>query len=246
VKDNRVVISVDGIHQEWSEHQRQIHNFLEGQSSVGADVHQPVIGIHEGASKNILQDIWRITKVKGMIQLLHSGLVPLAWAEKKMYKIDPAIKSVHDEVEQSLLAGRKVQLMTHSGGGTEAAAALALLSKEGMRDQIGRDVRLLSIASAAAHKDFTNAGLKSENIYYTGSKKDPVYYMFRHYMSPLSLGSDLAFGIDVARYALSFLHKDPKELYYHSPDYIFAQNMSPEGQRIQKFLDGGAGGQYPL
>lgn len=247
VKDGRVFLYVDGIHQEMSEQNRQIRYFLHKQAATGVDVGQDVIGIHEGAGPSGFQDGIRIGKVLSMLKLVQTGLVPLEWAKKKLYKIDPAIKSVHDQVKQSLLAGRKVQLMTHSGGGAETATALTLLAKAGMREQIRDNVRLLSLASAAALEDFVGAGLKPENIYYTGSKNDPVHYLFRNYLHPLAPLSGLCFAANVVRYAVGWgTKKDPNGLSYHAPDYIFAKNMVGEQQRIARFLEGGSGGVHVL
>ncbi|MBT9586459.1 hypothetical protein IV102_24155 [bacterium] len=248
VKDGRVVIYVDGIHQEMSEQNRQIKYFLHGFATAGADVNQSVIGIHEGAGKSGFRDGVRIAKVLSMLKLVQHGVVPLEWASKKIYTIDPAIKSVHDEVKQSLLAGRKVQLMTHSGGGAETATALTLLAREGMREQIQENVRVLSLASAAAHKDFVKAGVKKESLYYTGSQNDPVHYLFRHYLSPCDIPSAIGFAADVVRYGYHLLTDKTQQTayHYHSPDYIFAASVDDQGQRIQRFLDGGPGGNFPL
>lgn len=246
--DGRVVIYVDGIHQEISEQHRQIRSFFHGQAGTGANVGQSVIGIHEGAGKSGLHDGVRIGKALFMLKLVQNRVIPLEWASKQIYKIDPAIKSVHDEVRQSLLAGRKVQLITHSGGGAETAAALTLLAREGMKQEIGDHVRVLSMASAAAHKDFTKAGVKAENLFYTGSEQDPVYSIFRHYLGPLSLGSAVGFAVDAARYLYDMIKgKDiPVVYHFHSPDYIFDRNVVDGSQRIQKFLNGGPGGKFPL
>lgn len=247
VKNNRAVIYVDGIHQMWGEQQRQIHQFLHGHNRNGANVEQSVIGIHEGAGKSGFRDGVRIAKAMVMTKLVQSGLVPLKWAQKKLYKIDPAIKAVHDQLTQSLKAGRQVQLMTHSGGGQETVAALALLAREGKKKQVAENVRVLSLASAASARDFTKSGIKPENLYYTGSKKDPVYSIFRHHLHLITLPVHIPFWIDVAKYLFSLPFQEPGALAVHSPDYIFAKNMNDEGrQRIQKFLDGGPGGTYPL
>lgn len=246
--DGRVVIYVDGIHQEISEQKRQIRSFFQGGASTGADVAQSVIGIHEGAGKSGLHDGVRIGKALGLLKLVQNRVIPLAWASKQIYKIDPAIKSVHDEVKQSLLAGRKVQLITHSGGGAETATALTLLAREGMQQEISDNVRVLSMASAASHQDFSKAGVKAENIYYTGSENDPVYSIFRHYLGPLSPLSAVGFAVDTARYLYEMIKgKDiPVVYHYHSPDYIFDRNVVEGSQRIQKFLNGGPGGKFPL
>ncbi len=243
VKDGRVVIYVDGIHQDWGEQQRQIRHFLHGRSEVGADVGQDVIGIHEGSGPSGFKDGVRIAKVLSMLKLVQTGMVPLQWAQKKVYTIDPAVKSVHDQLKQSLLADRKVQLMTHSGGGAETAMALTLLKKQGFGEKIAENVRLLSLASAASLKDFTRAGVKAENIYYTGSKRDPVHYMFRHFIHPFAPLSTALFAANAARYLWGLAtSSDPNGLAVHSPDYIFAHNHP----RIQSFLDGGPGGVHRL
>ncbi len=246
--DGRVVIYVDGIHQEWPEQQRQIRCFFHGQAGSGADVGQSVIGIHEGAGKSGVHDAARIGKALVMLKLVQNRVVPLEWASKKLFKIDPAIKSVHDQVKQSLLAGRKVQLVTHSGGGAETAAALTLLSRQGMKQQVSDNVRVLSMASAAAHKDFTKAGVKAENIFYTGSKSDPVYSVFRNYLGPLSPFSAVGFAVDTTRYLYQMLKGKNINVvrHYHSPDYIFHHNMVDGSQRIQKYLNGDPGGKFPL
>lgn len=247
VKNGRVVIYVDGIHQMWGEQQRQINHLLHGSSGHGANVDQPVIGIHEGAGKSGFRDGVRIAKAMVMTKLVQAGVVPLKWAQKKLYKIDPAIKAVHDQLSQSLQEGRQVQLMTHSGGGQETAAALALLAREGYKKQISENVRVLSLASAAAKQDFTKSGVKQENLYYTGSKKDPVYSIFRHHLHLTTLPINIPFWYDVARYLTSLPFQQPGALAVHSPDYIFAKNVNEEGrQRIDKFLAGGPGGAYPL
>jgi len=247
LKSGRTVIYVDGIHQMWGEQQRQIDQFLHGHNPNGANVDQSVIGIHEGAGPSGFRDGVRIAKAMVMTKLVQSGLVPLKWAQKKLYKIDPAIKTVHDQLSQSLQAGRQVQLMTHSGGGQETVAALALLAREGKKKQIAENVRVLSLASAASARDFTKSGVKAENLYYTGSKRDPVYSIFRHHLHLVTLPVHIPFWIDVARYLVGLPWQQPGDLAIHSPDYIFAKNMNDEGrQRIQKFLDGGPGGSYPL
>ena len=247
-QDGRVVIYVDGIHQEITEQHRQIRSFFLGQVSTGANVDQSVIGIHEGAGKSGLHDGIRIGKSLAMLKLLQNGLVPLEWASKQIYKIDPAIKSVHDQVRQSLLAGRNVQLITHSGGGAETATALTILAREGMKDQITEKVRILSMASAAAHKDFTKAGVKADNIYYTGSNNDPVYSIFRHFLGPFNPVSAVGFAMEACRFGYEMLKGKNEQVirHYHSPDYIFDRNMDQEGQKMQKFLDGGPGGKFPL
>lgn len=224
VEDDRVVIYVDGIHQEWSEQQRQIRSFVEPR------VDQPVIGIHEAAGKSSLRDGARIGRVLSYLKLVQSGAVPLKWASKRLYKIDPSVKSVHDEVKGCLESGLKVQLVTHSGGGAETAAALNVLKREGVDLS---SVRVLSCASAAAFEDFTSAGVKPENIYYTGSRNDPVYSMFRHFL-PCGLPGFIG---DLVGYFLG--DRDP--IGYHSPDYIFANNP-----QMEAYLAGGPGGKYPL
>ena len=224
VEDDRVVIYVDGIHQEWTEQQRQIRTFIEPR------VEQPVIGIHEAAGKSTIGDGARIGKVLSYLKLVQSGAIPLSWAAKRLYKIDPSVKSVHDEVKTAVESGLKVQLVTHSGGGAETAAALNVLGREGVDLS---DVRVLSCASAAAFEDFTSAGVKPENIYYTGSVNDPVYAMMRHF---LPCGMPGLIG-DLVTYVMN--QKDP--LSYHSPDYIFGNNP-----QMGAYLAGGPGGKYPL
>lgn len=246
VKGNRVVISVDGIGQTWQAHQRQIRYVLHGQGEGGADVDQPVIGIHEGAGPSGVHDVARIGRDLTLTKLLQSGLAATEWVAKKAYTIDPAVKSIHDMVRQCLQVGREVTIMTHSGGGAQAALALSILAREDegrYRPEITDKVRVLSAASATSRRDFEEAGVADENILYTGSRKDAVYRIFRHHIHPFAWHKNL---IPIADAIYSGITHDPNGIAYHSPDYIFAENENQEAGRLQGFLEGGPGGSYPL
>ena len=252
VRFNRVVIYVDGIHQMWPEQQRQIYRFLHAggpPGNAGGNVYQPVIGIHQGSGQTHVHDAARIGKDLTLLKALQTGLSPQPWIAEQAFAADPAVKAIHDTVRQALHDGRDVQLMTHSGGGAETALALTLLREEpgGRWEKAIQDrVKVLSCASATSARDFLGAGVKPENLYYTGSGHDPVWRIFKNHLHvvPFMWPLNLAFFAEGAK----FLVKRPdNDLAYHSPDYIFAANKLPSGkQRIQDFLTGGSGEIYPL
>lgn len=249
IRFNRVVIYTDGISQEWGEQQRQIYRFLHRggpPGGTGADVGQPVIGIHEGSGKSAVADVVRIAKDLSLLKGLQSGVVPTAWALEKVSVVDPAVKALHDTVQQALHDGLDVQLVNHSGGGQETALALTLLKKQGFEQQIRDHVRVLAMAPACSVKDLEMAGVKNENIYYTASEHDPVWRIFHHHVetNPLKLPLNL---IPIYE-GIKFLFTMRREhLAVHSPDYIFKNNMLPNGkQRIQEFLTGSPGGSHVL
>ncbi|MHB2015426.1 MAG: hypothetical protein ACYCW6_00620 [Candidatus Xenobia bacterium] len=244
VKNNRVVISVDGIHQSFAKHRQQIESLLESSRphGYGANVGQPVVGIHEGVGRNILADLWRIEIDRDCLSALEGHALPVSRIHRVAYHEDPAVKAVYDEVRQSLEQHRDVQLVVHSGGGAETALALTLLSREGFQDAVRQHVRVAALAPAASRKDFEKAGLKAENIFYSGSKRDPVWRLCHHYVPSWLAFMHVPIALS-SLYELAHQHN----FQYHSPDYIFARNVLPDGSsRIQRFLDGGRGGEYTL
>lgn len=249
VRFNRVVISVDGISQMWDEHQRQIHRYLHRggpPGGVGADVAQPVIGIHQGSGKSSVADVIRIGKDLALLKGLQAGIIPTAWARERASVVDPAVKSLHDMVQQALHDGLDVQIVNHSGGGQETALALTLLKKEGWEQQIREHVRVLAMAPACSFQDLEMSGVKKENIFYTASQNDPVWRMFHHHVhtNPLKLPLNVLPIYEGIKYLVTMRRE---HLAVHSPDYIFRCNMKPDGkQRIQEFLTGSDGGTYVL
>lgn len=249
VRFNRVVISVDGIGQGWSEHQRQIYRFLHNggpPGGAGADVAQPVIGIHQGSGKSSVADVVRIGKDLSLLKGLQAGVVPTAWALDQVAVIDPAVKALHDTVKQALHDGRDVQLVNHSGGGQETALALTLLKKQGLGQEITDRVRVLAMAPACSARDLEMAGVKNENIYYTASRNDPVYRIFHRHIhtNPLKLPLNVLPLYEGIKFLIT---RQREHLAVHSPDYIFKHNLKPDGkQRIQEFLTGSPGGTYVL
>jgi hypothetical protein len=244
VKDNRVVISVNGIHEPFGWHRAEIDRWLladPGQRD-GVNVGQPVIGIHEGASKTLFQDAVRIALDVGYLKLVQGRALPLPWLRKMVYRIDPAVKAVHDEVRQSLQAGRDVSLVIHSGGGVETALALNILAREDAgryRDDIARRVRVLSLAGGSAYQDFLMAGVKPENLYYTGSVRDPVYQFGHRYLEP----NCIVCNLPSLAASLKFVLQDKPDP-THSRAYIFSANVRPDGSHmLAEFLEG-APGQY--
>lgn len=246
VKDGRVVISVNGIGQELGHHLGDIRRFLQASSARdhGANVGQPVIGVHEGVHKKKALDVIRIGADIGYMKLVQSRALPLRWLSKLVYRIDPTVKAVHDEVRQSLQAGRDVQLVVHSGGGAEAALALNILAREDKgryRQDIADKVRVLALAPATSRKDFEKAGVQRDNILVTGSSRDPVYEFGRRYIEPALTATFLpalvAMGMTWAKHGPSPTH---------SLDYLFSANAAGGQNRLQRFLDGGPGGDYRL
>jgi len=244
VKDNRVFIYVDGIHQDLACQHDQIHRLLQAprkDPSQGVSADQPVIGIHEAAGVNAGIDGTRIALDLGWLKALQGHFLPMSIIRTAAFRSDMAVKSVHDEVKQSLAAGRDVQIALHSGGGAETALALNLIAREdgGRWKNVIRDhVRILALAPAASFKDFEVAGVKKDSIYYTASQHDPVYKLAHAYVPPSQMAVLLARSTAVGVHLLFNPDVGP----VHAPDYIFWRNMEPDGsQPIQAFLDGGAG-----
>ena len=246
VVDHEVLFYVDGIGQRLSEHQRQIKSVLHGGQSEAANLSRPVIGIHEGAGKSTLHDIARIGKDMALTKSLQYDLAPLDWVRSKAYSVDPSVQSVHNLLRQALAAGHQVTLMCHSGGGAQTALALSILAREEdgrWAEQISDKVRILSLASAASEQDFEMAGIKSENLLYTGSGRDPVYSAFRHHLGPYSWKSNFRAAYDAVQAGLNYVRE--KKI-YHAPDYIFSQHQQGDQNRLEAFLLGGPGGKYEL
>lgn len=242
--DNHVYISVDGIGQDWNRHREQIRSWYHGESDYGVNLQGTVIGIHEGEGKNSLVDGWRIVKNTVYLKALQGGLSDRQKLRERIYSNDPSVKTIHDQLAQSLRVGREVTFMAHSGGASQVALALALYGQDQeARSQIADHVRILGTAPAASFQDFEKSGVKSESILLTGSEKDPVFQIFRrdwkitrpHTVAPV-LGRALWSG-------LRFL-KDRGP--YHQGEYIFEHNKEQGKHRLADFLSGGPGGVYEL
>jgi hypothetical protein len=249
VHNSRVVIYVDGIHELISTQHDNIHRLLQAPRNDpkhGASVDQPVIGIHEATGLNAGTDGTRIAIDLAWLKALQGKYLPTSWVRKACFRSDPPIRSVHNEIKQSLEAGREVQIALHSGGGPETAVALTLLAREDggkWKNAIRNHVRILAMAPACSNKDFELAGVKSENIYYTASEHDPVYRFAHKYVAPKN---QVLLAARAARVGAELLF-NRESIPYHAPDYIFWRNVQPDGkQRIQAFLDGGPGGEHIL
>lgn len=246
VINDQVFISVDGIGQDWNRHREQIRDWFHGGMPDGADLARPIIGIHEGEGKNGLQDVWRIIKNTALLKSLQAGCRSPESVKQAAYRNDPAVKTIYDQLRQSLNAGRQVTFMAHSGGGAQVALAMSILGKEEdarYAEALGKSVRVMGTAAAASSEDFLKAGVRQENLFMTGSRRDPVHRFFRTHMDfrrPLSVPIAVGDGI---LGSIQFLFKRGP---YHEGEYIFAQNRSPSGNRIETFLKGGPGGLHPL
>jgi hypothetical protein len=239
VCNNRVVVYVDGIRYMKSSQQADIRTLFHGAADDTSLLHvdQPVVAVHEGVGRG-LSDPERIVQDFAILKLLQGGKQDPGLIQT-LYDLDPAVRSLHDVVQQSLEAGHDVLLAAHSGGGTETAAALTVLANEdGGRYQAAiRDhVRLLQIAPAASMPDFLLAGVRQENLYYTDSQNDPAYGAFHTFVPPEHPKQALSNAVE------SLLDVTPRALQRHSPYYIFAHNGSGGASSIQAFVDGAPNG----
>ena len=241
---DRVFISVDGIGQDWSRHREQISDWFQGGVDYGVDLGGPVIGIHEGEGKNTLADSWRILKNVVALKKLQVGGGRSERVRQDIYANDPSVKTIFDQLAQSLKAGRDVTFMAHSGGAAQVALALALYGPDSQRrDEIADRVRVLGTAPAASFEDFASAGVREENILVTGSTRDPVFEIFRNYWTPQKPVSLLpVLGRAAWSGARFLLQPGP----YHQGNHIFPYHQQEGGHRLGDFLAGGPGGSYPL
>ena len=122
-------------------------------------------------------------------------------------------------------------------------AILAKAEDGAWAEAISEKVRVLGTAATATRDDFRQAGVQDENIFLTYSLRDPVPSFYRTPTSlkkPSSIARAAARGLAVS--ARTGFQAGP----YHEGQYIFGQNMTPEGSRIVKFVEGGPGGTYQL
>lgn len=244
VTEHGVFISVDGIGQDWGRHREQIRDWFHGGVEYGFELPGPVVGIHEGEGKNTLSDGARILRNTVYTKRLQCD--PSLDLRAKIYANDPSVKTIHDQLAQSLRAGRQVTLMTHSGGAAQVALALTLMAADQSEDwkpAIADKVRVLGMAPAAHRKDFELAGVEPSNIMMTGSRKDPVYRFYRNFLNPRRPSSLLRFLVDGVSASVKFaLSPGP----YHQGEYIFPQNEGPGGNRLEEFVLGSPGVDRPL
>lgn len=243
--NNEVFISVNGIDQDWEEHHQQIKNWWHGGFPNGADLGQPIVGIHEG-NRSGLSDQVRVFKNTLLLKKLQAGWSSAEKIQKAAYKNDPSIKTIHDQLRQNLAVGRKLTLMAHSGGGSQVALAMSILAKEDdglWAEAIGKNVRVLGTAATATRDDFRQAGVEDQNIFLTYSLRDPVPSFYR---TPTSLRKPWTIAQAAARGLAVSVRTGFQAGPYHEGQYIFDKNMTPRGNRITKFVEGGPGGTYQL
>lgn len=193
-------------------------------------VGQPVLSVHEGQPASPPMEVVRIARDLVSLKVVeHGGTVDRA----EVYAHDPAVKTLHDVIGGQLDAGHDVIVVAHSGGGAESALALNLLSQEGHRGQIGRHVRVLSMAGAAATQDYLDAGVHADNVMYTASHYDAIGVIGTTYVHDAGSAWKLATGM-VSKVG------QPNQ---HDYGQIFALNAAPDGSNaITTFLQGGPGG----
>lgn len=241
---DQVFISVDGIGQDWSRHREQIRDWFQGNADYGVDLGGTVIGIHEGEGKNALSDGWRIVKNTALLKALQDGVGDVDKLRDAAYANDPSVKTIHDQLAQSLKVGRKITFMAHSGGASQVALALSLFSQaDSQRQLIEENVRVLGTAPAASSKDFVLAGVRDENVLVTGSKRDPVFQIFKNFWRPRRPWTLLPVVGQALWTGAKFVLKSGP---FHQGEYIFEQNRTANSHRIGEFLEGGTGGQNPL
>lgn len=227
VVDNRAVIYLDGIHQSIGEQQRQIRELFSG-------MNRPILGIHEGSGTTILHDSHRQARNLLALKSIQTGTLGSDTLRSRIFRNDPAVKAVYNVLRQGLEAGTQLTLVTHSGGGIEAALALAMLQEKGYRGPIEQQVRVLSLASGVAPEDFTGAGVRTENLYYTGSKADLAFQLARNFLPvavPGALGGALSWALE----------RPSEEVLAHSPDYLFQANGQAE---LESFMQGKTPGKF--
>ncbi len=242
--DGHVFFSVNGIGQDWKGHRQQIKDWFHGGFDSGANLERPIIGIHEGDRHPVL-DGARVIKNTLLLKTLQAG-ASSETIKRAAYYNDPSVKTIYDQMRQSLTAGRQITLMAHSGGGSQVALAMSILAKEedGLWQAVVNDkVRVMATAATASREDFLQAGIREENLFMTGSAKDPVpgfYQTHIEFRRPWTAAK--AIGQGVSKIPGLILNPGP----YHDGQYIFDHNWTPEGSRIATFLDGGPGGSFPL
>lgn len=240
-----VFLSVNGIDQDWAGHRQQIKDWYHGGFANGADWQRPIIGIHEG-DRDGSADILRVLKNTFLLKSLQAGVLSPGTVRKLAYRNDPSVKTIHDQLRQSLAVGRKVTLMAHSGGGSQVALALSLLSeeKDGLWEEaIGRSVRVMCTAATCTHDDLARAGVRDENLFTTYSKQDSVPGFYR---TPTDLRKPWSILRAGARGLYLRMREKVKPGPWHQGHYIFDRNTDSDGCRIVKFLEGAKGGVYPI
>ena len=243
--NGEVFISVNGIDQDWAGHRQQIKDWYHGGFSTGANWNRPIIGIHEGDRKTASDQV-RILKNTLILKVLQSGFAPVDTVKKAAYQNDPSVKTIYDQLRQSLEVGRKVTLMAHSGGGSQVALAMSILAREkdGLwEDAIGDKVRVMATAATATRDDLVRAGVKEENVFMTYSKKDAVPGFYR---TPTDLRRPFSLLRAGVRGGYLRLREKMNPGPWHQGHYIFEHNMTPQGSRIVNFLEGGKSGTYPI
>ncbi|HEY4000508.1 MAG TPA: hypothetical protein VGO93_16665, partial [Candidatus Xenobia bacterium] len=189
VKDNRVVIMTEGIGDQVPSYAHDSHQFFQSnQNSWDVNLGQPLIGIHEGTSTHVYQDVLRVAKDYVDTKTVENGgHVSMSSVDQN----DPAVQTAYNVYKQQLDQGHDMLLIPHSGGGPEDALALNMLSQSSphYKTLIGEHVRILSLAGAAAPGDYVDAGVHSNNIYYVATSHDPIGLFGEHYVDPTQPGS---------------------------------------------------------
>jgi hypothetical protein len=243
--DGQVFLSVNGIDQDWVSHRQQITDWYHGGFAIsGAHLDRPIIGIHEGDRKGAA-DVLRILKNTLILKTFQGGMGSLETIREAAYANDPSVKTIHDQVRQSLAVGRQVTLMAHSGGGSQVALALTLLSEEGgeWQQAISDRVRVMGTAATTTRQDLRRAGVEEDNIFLTYSKRDSVPGF---YTTPTSMTRPFSILRAAGRGLFLRLRETLKPGPWHEGHYIFEHNMTERGSRIDAFLQGGGGGTYRI
>lgn len=228
VANNRVVIGVEGIGDQINTYSDWTHAYMQHTGPGTFNVGQPVETVHEGELPTLGAEVNRSTQDIASTKVIENGghVNP-----SEAYANDPAVKTLHDVIQQQLDAGHDVVLVPHSGGGPESALALNMLSQQGYHAQIGQHVRVMSLAGAAAPQDYADAGVQPQNILYTASHQDPIGNFGRTYIDPANPQSVIK--------AASVLGEPS----HHTNTELFQMNTQPDGHNVLgDFMAGGPGG----
>jgi hypothetical protein len=233
VSNRRVVLGVEGVDGKPASYDRMLSSTLLGTSSA-VDLQQPILMVHEGIETCAGVSLARIMRDDCELKELEHGdrLAP-----ETIFAHDPAVKTTRDVLQQSLDRGLDVLLLAHSGGGTESALALSLLSSEDSkyRGEIRDHVKVLSLAGASTPIDYEAAGVPADHVLYVGDSRDPVARTVSRgddpKQSPVEGRREL---LDAVRSFAS----DSDGFHAHQPDNIVRQNQA----EVAAFLVGGPGG----
>jgi hypothetical protein len=241
VVNNRVVIAAEGISETPQAYTAGWTQTFQVDTPGFVNVGQPIVGVHEGTGQKTVQDVERIAGDFLALKKVEAGYKPIT---SLIYYADPAVKTLHDVVEQQLDRNRDVLLLAHSGGGAESALALNILAHESggkYGPEIAQHVRVVDFAGAAAAQDYADAGVPLKNVFFSADKRDAVGQFGSVYVDPQHPGSALLQDMNTLKGALNDTQDLGKN---HGPWNIMTDNYIGGHQAVGDFIAGGPGGTY--